>query len=90
MKRVNALALRQSLGSVLDDLDAGGPILVEKARRPRAVLISLEDYRERFVDRIAAEERRALAAEMAGLRRPALLGETGVVDDLRSLRGLLP
>ena len=90
MKRVNALTLRQSLGAVLDDLDAGEPILVEKARRPRAVLISLEDYRERFVDRIAADERRALAAEMAGLRRPAAPGEASVVDDLRGRRGALP
>jgi hypothetical protein len=38
----------------------GAPILVERARKPSAVLISLKDYGERFVDRAADEQRRAI------------------------------
>ena len=46
MKSVNALELRQSLGKVLRALEKdGAPILVERAREPSAVLISLKDYR---------------------------------------------
>ena len=59
MEKVNALALRQSLGRVLKNLSKSGrPILVEKGRKPAAVLISLDDYRKRFVDKIADDQRR--------------------------------
>ena len=89
MKRVNALTLRQSLGQVLTDLDKGGPILVEKGRRPRAVLISVKDFEERFVDRRALDARRALAESILGLRDPTRPADSTIVDDLRSLRGPL-
>ena len=59
METVNALELRQSLGKVLDQLERGGePILVCRRRTPAAALVSLKDYRERFVDRDADEQRR--------------------------------
>jgi len=51
MKKTNALKIRQSLGKVLRELNRDGePILVEKDRKPAAVLISLEDYQRRFAD----------------------------------------
>jgi len=54
MEKTNALKLRQSLGKVLQRLQkTGQPILVEKDRKPVAVLISLEDFQNRFVDKIA-------------------------------------
>src|SRR5947199_246946 len=63
MKSVNALTLRQSLGGVLRQLERGGePILVQRGRQPAAVLISLRDYQERFVDREADARRRACPA----------------------------
>ena len=89
MKRVNALKVRQALGQVLDELDAGGPILIEKGRKPRAVLISIQDYRERFVDRVALEERRALVREILAMREQAAPGERSVVEEIRALRGPL-
>jgi prevent-host-death family protein len=59
MKTVNALKLRQQLGSVLKELQASGrPVLIERNSRPAAVLISLEDYQKRFVDREADDKRR--------------------------------
>ena len=56
MKKTNALKLRQSLGMILKDLQkTGQPLLVEKDRKPAAVLITVEDYFKRFVDREADE-----------------------------------
>ncbi len=86
VKAVNALQLRQSLGKVLRALEKDGrPILVERSRRPSAVLISLKDYNERFVDRAADEQRRAIARRIEELRFRAPPGKT-TLDILRSLR----
>jgi prevent-host-death family protein len=86
MKTVNALELRQSLGRVLRALEKGGePILIERQRQPAAVLISLEDYRRRFADRDADEERRAIIARIRGLRFSSPSSGT-TVDLLRNLR----
>jgi len=87
MKRVNALELRQSLGKVVADLQRDGePILLEKARKPVGVLISLSDYHERFVERDAAEERAELLREIEGLARPSV-DVRPAVEVLRELRG---
>ena len=59
MDNVNALTLRQSLGKVLKSLQKSGkPILIEKDRKPAAVLISLRDYQTRFVDQEADAARK--------------------------------
>lgn len=86
MKAVNALELRQSLGRVLRQLERGGaPILVQRGRQPAAVLISLQDYQERFADREADERRRTVVEQIkaAGFSRPR--GRT-TLDLLRELR----
>ncbi len=70
MKKANALELRQSLGKVIAELEkTGKPILLEKGRKPVAVLISLQDFRERFVEKQASEERDAIVKEMYSLAR---------------------
>lgn len=86
MKTVNALELRQSLGKVLDRLEQdGGPILVCRRRTPAAALVSLKDYRERFVDREADERRREVVARLRRLQFEA--PSTGTtLDLLRDLR----
>jgi prevent-host-death family protein len=93
MKKVNALTMRQSLGRVLRELErTGEPILVEKGRRPAAVLITLRDYSERFVDRAAAEERRRVVNEiLASRQRPARADADGrpAAEILREIRGPL-
>lgn len=86
MKSVNALELRQSLGKVLEQLEQdGAPILVYRRRKPAAALISLKDYRERFVDREADEERREVVRRLRNLKfgQP---GGTTTLDLLRDLR----
>lgn len=87
MKSVNALELRQSLGKVVASLlRTGEPILLEKGRKPVAVLISLRDFHERFVERDAAEARSALLEEMNRLARPSV-DRAPAIDILRNLRG---
>src|SRR3990172_6866698 len=94
MKKVNALSVRQSLGKVLRDLErTGEPILVEKGRRPAAVLITLRDFKERFVDRTAAEERRQVVEQiLASRQRPGRpdADRRPAVEILREIRGPLP
>ena len=89
MKRVNALELRQSLGKVLAALaEDGEPIMIEKGRRPAAVLISLKDFRERFHEKDAAEERDRIMAHMEELVRSAPnVDPRPGLEILRELRG---
>lgn len=73
METVNALQLRRSLGRVLQRLaKTGRPILLEKDRKPAAVIISLEDYRTRFVDVEAGRRRTEMVERIkaAALRPP--------------------
>ena len=87
METVNALQLRQSLGRVLRRLEkTGRPILLEKDRKPAAVIISLQDYRTRFVD-VEADRLRAEMVErikQAELRTPKGVSS---LDLLREVRG---
>ena len=87
METVNALELRQSLGKVLDQLERGGrPILVCRRQTPAAALVSLKDYRERFVDRAADDQRREVVARLKRLKfkSPASGTTLDVLRDLRS------
>jgi len=89
MHVVNALKIRNNLGEVLDLLEKeGGPILVSKGRRIRAVLITPEDFRTRFVDRQAEEERRRLMEQIDEVRAPRV-GDAPSLEVLRELRGEL-
>jgi len=87
MEKVNALQLRQSLGRLLQRLEKDGrPILLEKDRKPAAVIISLEDFRKRFVD-VDADDRRREMVER--IKRARLETPEGVstLDLVREVRG---
>jgi len=86
MKTVNATQLRPSLGKVLDQLEHdGAPIIVCRRRAPAAVLVGLKDYRQRFVDRTADDQRRNVVAKLRKLRFES--PRTGTtLDLLRDLR----
>jgi prevent-host-death family protein len=91
MKRTNALEMRRNLGKVLRLLARDGePIVVQKNREPAAVLISLRDYHERFVDKVAEAEREHLASEILAFRRRTKPSRQSVVELIRELRGPLP
>src|SRR5439155_455387 len=79
-----------ALGMILHELEANGrPILPEKGPKPKAVLISLRDYSERFVDGAAAAERERLAEEILALRSRARRSRRTSVEVVRELRGTL-
>jgi prevent-host-death family protein len=82
--KVTALELRNRLGEILETLDREQtPIIVEKGRKPRAVLIPLQLYRERFVDLQEKELREQLVQEFRDTPLPSLCD---TVAELRRLR----
>lgn len=87
MKKVNALELRQSLGRIVTALErTGEPILLEKGRRPVAVLISLRDFQERFVEKAGADARDRILADIDQLAVESV-DRTPAVEILREIRG---
>ncbi len=89
MRTVNALEIRNHLGAVLEDLErTGEPVIVSKGRRPRAVLISVEDFQTRFVDRQTEERRKALMDRVLAARVERV-GDADSLTVLRALRGQL-
>ena len=82
--KVTALELRNRLGSILDRLDREQkPIIVEKGRKPRAVLIPLSLYHERFLDLQEKALREELVREIRESAPPAI---RDTVAELRRLR----
>lgn len=86
MQKANVLQLRQNMGAIVQRLkDMGEPILLEKDRVPVSVLISLEDYKQRFVDVDADIARREMIEEIknACVKLPK---DTSSLDLIRMLR----
>ena len=87
MKTVNALKIRNNLGEVLESLTrTGEPVLVSKGRKIRAVLITPEQFKTRFLDYQAEEQKRQLFESIKGLRDDSLVARDSV-EVLRELRG---
>ena len=87
MRTVNALKIRNNLGEVLDLLNnTGEPILVSKGRKLRAVLITPEQFKRRFLDYQAEERKRQLLETIKDLRHDSLEKKESV-EVLRELRG---
>lgn len=82
--KVTALELRNQLGRILDRMDRDQePVIVEKGRKPRAVLLPLALYRERFLD----FQERALREELVReFRDSAPRAVRDTVAELRRLR----
>ena len=90
MNAVSALDVRNNLGRILDDLDrTGNPVVINKGRTARAVLISLDDFERRFIEYQAQERRRELIERVRKMRTPASDG-VDTVEVLRRLRGYDP
>ena len=91
MKTTNAIDVRRSLGRVLAELEDGGePVVVERTGKPVAVLVSIRDFRERFGDATAREEREALVEEILRDRPKPASKSRSAVASVRALRGRLP
>ena len=87
MKTVNALQIRNNLGQILDSLnEKGEPILISKARKVRAVLITPEEFEKRFVDWQSEEEKNRLLGDVKRLKKKRV-GNLTSLAILRELRG---
>lgn len=87
MEEVNALKIRNNLGEILDRLDVTGePILINKGRKLRAVLVTPQDFATRFLDYKVKEEKARLLDEMRALKKNRK-GSVESIDLLRHLRG---
>lgn len=87
MIKVNAITLRSKLGEVLEILDRDRqPVLIEKRHKIRAVLISYEDFKHRFIDKQAEDEKKFFLDQVKLNRVPSLVREDPT-DTLRRIRG---
>ena len=87
MRTVNALTIRNRLGEVLEHLEqTNEPVLISKGREIRAALVPIEEFKTRFVDRLAEEERRERKKQIVELRGQRV-GRTESLEVLRALRG---
>lgn len=87
MQKANALQLRQNLGAIVDKLrKSGEPILLERDREPVGVIISIEDYKKRFVDVDADIARKKIIAEIkaAQIKLPKGKASLDLIRELRS------
>jgi len=87
MKTINALTARNNLGKILEALNkTGEPVLLNKNNKIKAVLITLEDFKKRFVDVQAEDDKWAFLENIKKLS--ALKTEKKQsVQVLRELRG---
>lgn len=84
MHKVNALEVRNAFGSVLELLNKNeGPILIEKNRLEVAVLISMEDFKIRFLDVLAKEERDQVISELKKSRVQTSKDTTSLLREIR-------
>ncbi len=87
VKEVTALTLRNRLGEILEQLKkTGEPVLVSKGRKARAVMITPEQFEQRFLVYQAEEKKRELLAKVKA-SRSAQIGRKTSVEVLRDLRG---
>jgi PHD/YefM family antitoxin component YafN of YafNO toxin-antitoxin module len=69
MKEIGAAELRQSLGRLARRLERDGePVLLKLGRRPVGVIVSVQDFNERFSLQKAAAERAALVEQIGSAR----------------------
>ena len=79
--------VRNHFGEVLEGLKKSGePILIEKRKKIEAVLISYEDFNDRFIDKQADEKKMKFMEQILSHAEPSLIEEDPVFT-LRKLRG---
>jgi PHD/YefM family antitoxin component YafN of YafNO toxin-antitoxin module len=87
MKHVNALAIRNNLGRILDGLtETGEPVIVSKGRKVQAVLITPEQFKKRFLDYQSEERKREMLDAISSMSEKSLL-KVDSLETLRELRG---
>lgn len=65
MKTLTALDLRKKLGSVLNDVSKKGEqVIISRANKPLAVMISVEEYEEKVLKKNRERKLREVSTEM--------------------------
>jgi prevent-host-death family protein len=65
MKTLTTLDLRKKLGSVLNDVSKKGEqVIISRANKPLAVIISVEEYEEKVLKKNRERRLREVSAEM--------------------------
>ncbi len=87
MKTINALSLRNHLGTVLKEVEQKKePFLVSKDRKVVAAIVGIEDFKARFLDKQAEEEKEKWLSGVKDLIAPRQGIKTSL-SALRELRG---
>ena len=86
MKSVAALDLRKRLGSILDAVSSRKEgVVIQRANKPLAVLISVEEYEEKVLGKDRGRKLRDVADRMEAWRQ-AHRKEAAAVDAVRAVR----
>lgn len=86
MKTITTLELRKKLGAVLNEVSGKGEqVVVSRANKPLAVLISFEEYEEKVVKKNRESKLRVVAAEMDRWKKRHLK-ETVHIDLVKAIR----
>lgn len=86
MKTITTLDLRKKLGSVLDDVSKNGKeIIISRANRPLAVMISIQEYEEKILKKNKAHKLKEISAKMDEWRRRHGK-ETAHIDVVKAIR----
>jgi prevent-host-death family protein len=86
MKNVTALDLRKKLGSFLNEVSKKGEqVMISRANRPLAVLISLAEYEEKVLNRNREKKLEKISSEMDRWKKRHLKA-TANVDIVKVIR----
>lgn len=70
MKSISSIQLRQSVRKVISILKKNNePLLLSQGKVPAAVIISLEDYKAKFHDKVLADKRRQIIADIKSIAK---------------------
>ena len=86
MKTITALDLRRKLGSVLDDVSKKGEqVMIARANKPLAVLISFDEYEEKVLKKNRERKLEERSTEMDRWKKRHLK-ETASIDIVKVIR----
>jgi len=86
VKTVTALDLRKKLGSVLNDVSKKGEqVMISRANKPLAVLISLGEYEEKVLNKNRERRLEGISTEMDKWKKRHLK-ETVNIDIVKVIR----
>jgi prevent-host-death family protein len=86
MKTVTALDLRKKLGSFLNDVSKKGEqVMISRANKPLAVLISLAEYEEKVLNKNREKKLEEISSEMDSWKKRHLKA-TANIDIVKVIR----